>query len=149
MKLTAGILFFKRNPLQVLLVHPGGPFWKNKDAGVWSIPKGEPGEGEDLLSVAIREVMEELGVEANGNFIALEPVKQNPSKTVHAWALETDVDVSTIISNTFELEWPPRSGKKINVPEVDKAEWFTMKTAKEKILPGQVPLLNQLEEMIK
>ena len=149
MKLSAGILFFKRNPLQVLLVHPGGPFWKNKDAGVWSIPKGEPGEGEDLLSVAIREVMEELSVEANGNFIALEPVKQNPSKTVHASALATDVDVSTIISNTFELEWPPRSGKKINVPEVDKAEWFTMKTAKEKILPGQVPLLNQLEEMIK
>lgn len=149
MKISAGILFFKRNPsLKVMLVHPGGPFWKNKDKGAWSIPKGEPGDVEDLLSVAIRETWEETGVHAEGNFIALDPVRQNPSKMVHAWALEMDVDTTQIVSNGFEMEWPPRSGKKIMIPEVDRAGWFDVETAKEKILPGQLPLIHQLLELL-
>ncbi len=150
MKHSAGILFFRREPvLSVLLVHPGGPFWKNRDAGVWSIPKGEPGKDEDLFQVALRETEEELGVKASGNFIELSPVKQNPSKTVHAWALEMEVDASKVVSNIFEMEWPPRSGKRITVPEVDRAEWFTVEEAREKILPGQQPLLDQLVDLIK
>ena len=146
MKTSAGILLYRLNKknVEVLLVHPGGPFWKNKDEGAWSIPKGEYAEDEDALKAAIREFKEETGISVSGDFIPLNTVKLKSGKYVKAWALEKDVDAGSIKSNTFSLEWPPKSGKKIEVPEVDKAEWFDLKKAKEKINAGQVPLLEEL-----
>lgn len=129
-------------------MHPGGPFWANKDAGAWSIPKGEIETGEDPLHAAIREVKEETGWDAQGSFIPLTPVTQKEGKIVQAWALEQEHDPAGIISNSFEMEWPPRSGKKKNFPEVDRASWFTIEEARMKIIPGQVPLLNELEKML-
>ena len=146
MKTSAGILLYRLNKkkVEVLLVHPGGPFWKNKDEGAWSIPKGEYAENEDALKAAIREFKEETGISLSGDFIPLNTVKLKSGKYVKAWALEKDVDAGNIKSNTFSLEWPPKSGKKIDVPEIDKAEWFDLKKAKEKINAGQVPLLEEL-----
>jgi predicted NUDIX family NTP pyrophosphohydrolase len=147
-KKSAGILLYriKNKILEVLLVHPGGPFWIKKDAGAWTIPKGELNENEEPFDAAIREMKEETGIVLIGDFIALAPVKQKGGKLVYAWANEHDVDPSEIKSNEFEIEWPPRSGKKKSFPEIDKADWFNIKTAKEKINSGQLRLI---EELIK
>ena len=146
MKTSAGILLYRFNKkkLEVFLVHPGGPFWKNKDEGAWSIPKGELDENEDALKAAMREFKEETGISVSGDFIPLNTVKLKSGKLVQAWALEKDIDAAIIKSNTFLLEWPPKSGKKIDVPEIDKAEWFTIPEAKKKINTGQLPLLEEL-----
>lgn len=146
MKQSAGILVYrtKNKEPEVFLVHPGGPFWKNKDLGAWSIPKGEYNENEQPLACAIREFKEETGTEINGHFIELQPIKQKSGKTVHAWAVEGDLDAGTITSNTFFIEWPPRSGKQIEIPEIDKAAWFSIAKAKEKINAKQAPLLDEL-----
>lgn len=132
---------------QVLLVHPGGPFWKNKDEGAWSIPKGEVAEGEDLLAAARREFQEELGFAPSGPFVALSSVKQRGGKVVHAWHVEGDYDPLHIRSNTFEMEWPPKSGKLVSFPEVDRAAWFDLSEARRRILVSQLPLLDQLDEL--
>ena len=147
---SAGLLMFRRSPngLQVLLVHPGGPFWKNKDAGAWTIPKGLANEGEDLLAAARREFEEETGFKPAGEFIALAPIKQKSGKLVHAWAVEGDIDPSKIRSNTFEMEWPPKSGKRVTFPEVDRAEFFDLETARGRINPAQADLLDQLAQTI-
>lgn len=148
---SAGILLYriKNKELEVLLVHPGGPFWKNKDEGAWSIPKGEFDENERPFDAALREVKEEMGLELKGNFIELTPVKQKSGKLVYAWALEQDFNPTLIKSNTFEIEWPPKSGKKKEFPEIDKAEWFDIKTAKEKIISAQGSLLEELCQKFK
>jgi predicted NUDIX family NTP pyrophosphohydrolase len=130
--------------LELLLVHPGGPFWARKDDGAWSIPKGEHGEGEDPLAVARREFMEEVGTAPDGTFVDLGEVVQPGRKVVHAWALEGDVDVARLQSNTFEMEWPPKSGRRQSFPEVDRAEWFTPADARRKILAGQRPFIERL-----
>ncbi|MFI5131684.1 MAG: NUDIX domain-containing protein [Chitinophagales bacterium] len=150
MKTSAGILLYRFNKkkLEIFLVHPGGPFWKNKDEGAWSIPKGEYEEDEDALQAAIREFKEETGVSVSGDFIPLNTVKLKSGKYVKAWALEKDIDSTAVKSNTFLLEWPPKSGKKIEVPEVDRAEWFSIQVAKEKINQGQLPLLNELSARV-
>ena len=146
-KKSAGILLyrFSGGRLEILLVHPGGPFWAKKDEGAWSVPKGEFDDTENPLSAAKRELEEETGITAEGNFIELTPVKQKSGKWVYAWVLEKDVDTARIKSNNFEIEWPPKSGKKKSFPEIDKAAWFGLAEAKEKILPGQLPLVNELE----
>ena len=146
MKQSAGILLFKKvgAEIQVLLAHPGGPFWKNKDLGAWSIPKGEFTVEEKPFDAAIREFEEETGIKLKGNFIELQPVKIKSGKTIYAWALEKDIEASQIKSNTFEMEWPPKSGRFINVPEIDKVEWFTIDIAMEKINAGQSDLILQL-----
>lgn len=145
-KQSAGLLLYRlqKEEVEVLLVHPGGPLWKNKDAGAWSIPKGEFTDEEDALDAAKREAQEELGQSFTGNFIALRPVKLKTGKVVHAWALEADFDPEKLVSNIFEMEWPPRSGKKITIPEVDRAAWLSPAEAKEKINPAQANLINQL-----
>jgi predicted NUDIX family NTP pyrophosphohydrolase len=145
-KVSAGLLLYRSGPagLEVLLVHPGGPFFRNKDDGAWSIPKGEAEESESLLEVAVREFREETGVEAKGPFLVLEPIRQKGGKRVHAWAFEGDCDPRALRSNTFELEWPPRSGKKALFPEVDRAEFFELPTARIKINAAQVALLDAL-----
>jgi predicted NUDIX family NTP pyrophosphohydrolase len=149
-KTSAGILMFRRREgmLEVLIVHPGGPFWKNKDVGAWSIPKGEFLPGQDPLKTAKREFKEELGKSVSGKFTELRPVFQAGGKIVYAWAVEGDLDVSTIKSNEFEMEWPPRSGRNMKVPEVDRAEWCDLATAREKLNSAQVGFIDQLEELI-
>lgn len=149
-KKSAGILLYRRvnTAPEVLLVHPGGPFWKNKDIGAWSVPKGEFADDEQPLIAAVREFKEELGIDVSGDFIELLPQKQKSGKIVYAWALEQDTDVDDIVSNTFELEWPPRSGKMIEIPEVDRAGWFSMDEAKLKIIPGQIPIIENLERIL-
>ena len=146
MRKSAGLLLFRKRDgiTEFFLVHPGGPFWKNKDDGAWSIPKGELGEGEEGLVAAKREFKEETGYYVDGDFIELKPSKQKSGKVIYCWALHADIDASKIESNTFPLEWPPRSGKYIDVPEVDKAAWFDYDTAKKKLIPGQVALLDEL-----
>lgn len=146
MRKSAGLLLFRRkgNGPEFFLVHPGGPFWKGKDLGAWSIPKGEFAEGEDPLQAAIREFGEETGQEINGDFLALQPVKQKAGKMVYAWAVEGEADETRIVSNSFKMEYPYKSGKWIVVPEVDAAAWFSAEEAKQKINPGQVPLINEL-----
>ena len=134
--------------MEYFLVHPGGPFWKNKDQGAWSVPKGEYVDGEDPLLAAQREFEEETGFPVSGNFIALKPVKQKSGKIVYAWACEGDIDATIIRSNTFQLQWPPRSGKFIETPEVDKGGWFTYEDAKVKLIPGQVPILDELNNLL-
>jgi predicted NUDIX family NTP pyrophosphohydrolase len=149
-KNSFGILMYRRrnSSFEVLLVHPGGPFWAKKDAGAWSIPKGELAEREDPLDAAKREFQEETGCSVNGDFIALTPVKQPGGKIVCAWAVEGDCDAESIKSNTFLIEWPPRSGKSREFPEVDRAAWFSLEVAKEKISKGQIGLLEQLEQLL-
>ena len=150
-KISAGIILYRRREgrLKVLLVHPGGPFWKKKDLSVWSIPKGEPDEGENLLSAAKREFEEELGlVPPQGEFLPLGTITQRSGKIVRAWAVEGDYDVKSIKSNTIKIEWPPRSGKFREFPEVDRAEFFEVEEAKKKINPAQVELLERLEAAI-
>ena len=144
---SAGILLYRRRAeqVEVLLVHPGGPFWSRRDAGAWSIPKGEHAADEDPLAAARREFAEELGVEPPDSPAEdLDEVRQKGGKRVHAWALEGDLDAAAIESNTFELEWPPRSGRRIEVPEVDRAEWFALEQAREKINPAQAEFLDRL-----
>ena len=145
-KTSAGLLMHRTRAgrTEVLLVHPGGPFWRNKDAGAWSIPKGELADGENPLAAARREFAEELGTAPDGPFAALPPVKQKGGKTVLAWAVAGDLDVSAIRSNRFALEWPPRSGRHVDFPEVDRAAWFDLPTARAKINPAQAALLDAL-----
>lgn len=146
---SAGILLYRfvNHKLQVLLVHPGGPFWKNKDAGVWSIPKGEFDENEHALDAAKREMSEETGILITGKPIELTPVKQS-NKTVYAWAVLQDADPEKIVSNTFEMEWPPRSGFKKTFPEIDKASWFTTEEGKIKVITAQAAFLTELESLV-
>lgn len=146
MKQSAGILLFRKRTKQteVLLAHPGGPFWKKKDNGAWTIPKGEYENDEEPLSAAIREFKEETGIDIEGAFIELTPIRQRSGKIVRAWALEADPDISGFKSNSFLLEWPPGTGKKIEVPEIDQLVWFTIDQAMKKMLPAQLPLLHEL-----
>jgi len=150
-KLSAGLLMYRRREggLEVFLVHPGGPFWAKKDLGAWSIPKGEYAEGQDPLSAARREFEEETGFVAVGELLELGAVKQAGGKMVSAWAFEGDCDPADLRSNVFEMEWPPRSGRMAEFPEVDHAEWFSLAEARERILQGQVPLLAALERITR
>ena len=147
-KKSAGLLLFRRRHLlEVLLVHPGGPLWAKKDEGAWSIPKGEIDAGEDPLAAARREFAEELGSPVSGEFIALAPIRQASGKVVHAWAVEGDFDPATLTSGMFSMEWPPRSGRMQDFPEVDRAEWFKIDDARRKINKGQVALLDQINSL--
>ena len=143
---SAGVLLYRRvgDGVEVLLVHPGGPFWARKDEGAWSIPKGEFDAAEPAADAARREFAEETGVTLNGAFVALAPVRQPSGKIVHAFAVAGDLDPASIASNTFELEWPPRSGRKQWFPEIDRAAWFTLDQARRKIIKGQRPILDDL-----
>jgi len=144
-KTSAGLLLYRRCPeLEVFLVHPGGPFWARKDAGAWSIPKGEIEDGEDKLQAAKREFTEETGFTISGEFRSLDPLKQPGGKIIYAWAIEADCDPGQIRSNLFSLEWPPKSGKFQQYPEVDRAAWFNISQARNKILAGQVRFIEQL-----
>jgi predicted NUDIX family NTP pyrophosphohydrolase len=145
-EISAGILpFRRRGELEVMLAHPGGPYWAKKDAGAWTIPKGLVDPGEDLLAAALREFTEETGFVAREPFIPLKPVKQKSGKTVHAFACAGDFDPGRLTGNTFEIEWPPRSSKKKSFPEIDRVEWFALPEARAKILTYQRPLLDELE----
>jgi predicted NUDIX family NTP pyrophosphohydrolase len=145
-KKSAGLLLFRRTPagVEVLLVHPGGPLWAKKDEGAWSIPKGEIDADEEPLAAARREFEEELGSPVSGEFIALAPIRQASGKVVHAWAVEADFDPATFTSGMFSMEWPPRSGRQQEFPEVDRAEWFFIDDARRKINKAQIELLDQL-----
>jgi predicted NUDIX family NTP pyrophosphohydrolase len=146
---SAGLLLFRRKfaDLEVLLVHPGGPLWAKKDEGAWSIPKGEIDTGEDPLAAARREFEEELGSPISGKFIELAAIRQASGKVVHAWAIEADFDPATLTGGSFSMEWPPRSRRQQQFPEVDRAEWFTIADAKRKINKAQIPLLDQLSSL--
>lgn len=145
-KQSAGLVVYRQRDreLEVFLVHPGGPFWQNKDRGAWSIPKGEFTGGEEPLEVAKREFREETGFSIEGSFAPLRPIKQRSGKVVHAWAIESDFDTSQVKSNAFTIEWPRGSGKLQEIPEVDRGEWFDIATAMEKINVAQRDLLTQL-----
>ena len=151
MKQSAGILLYKvqKTELYVLLIHPGGPFFAKKDAGAWSVPKGEFEKAEDPLAAAKREFQEETGKKIDGDFIPLKSVKQKSGKLVQVWAVKGELDVSEICSNLFEMEWPPRSGKKQSFPEIDRAEWFTLEEAIQKIIPAQRAFLEELDQLLK
>ena len=145
--ISAGLLAFRRTSgLEVLLAHPGGPFWRNKEDGVWTIPKGLAEPGEDLLAAAQREFTEETKFSAPGPFIALAPVKQKNGKVVSAWAVEVDFDLARFASNTFDIEWPPKSGRRQSFPEIDRVGYFALSIAAIKILSYQLPLLRELEQ---
>lgn len=145
---SAGILLWRRagRGLEVFLVHPGGPFWAKKDAGAWTIPKGEIADGEDARDAARREFREETGFDVNGELVELPEITQKGGKHVIAFAVEGDCDAGAVKSNVFAMEWPPHSGKKAEFPEVDRAEWFAFAEACEKILASQLPLLDALRE---
>ena len=145
-KKSAGLLLFRESAagLEVLLVHPGGPFWAKKDDGAWSIPKGEFGDDEEALTAAKREFEEEMGAPPAGDFIPLEPLRQPGGKLVIAWALQADFDTSRLKSNMFSMEWPPKSGRQQEFPEIERAGWFPLELARVKILKGQAGLLDQL-----
>lgn len=149
MKRSAGILPYRKKCgyFEVFLVHPGGPFWATRDLNAWSVAKGEPGEDEELFLAAKREFGEETGMEVSGDFIELEPVMQPGGKFIYTWAVETDL-VADVQSNLFKMEWPPRSGRTEEFPEVDQAGWFGFETARQKIVKGQVPILDQLERKL-
>jgi predicted NUDIX family NTP pyrophosphohydrolase len=148
---SAGVLLYKREGgvLKVLLVHPGGPFWAKKDAGAWSIPKGEYVEGDDPEAAARREFEEELGVALAGELESLGEAVQPSRKRVIAFAAEGDLDVTAIRSNSFEMEWPPKSGRRQSFPEIDRAGWFTLEEGREKLLPGQRVFLDRLHERLQ
>jgi predicted NUDIX family NTP pyrophosphohydrolase len=148
--ISAGLLAFRRGSgLEVLLAHPGGPFWSGKDDGVWTIPKGLAEPGEDLLAAAQREFTEETNLPAGGALIALAPVRRKGGKIVNAWAFEADFDLARFASNTFEIEWPPKSGRRQRFPEIDRVGYFTLPIAATKILRYQLPLLGELEQRLK
>lgn len=151
MRKSAGILLyrFKNTAVEFFLVHHGGPFWQNKDAGAWSITKGEFTEEEQPLDAALREFKEETGVQLSGDFIALTPVKQKGGKLVYAWALEGDINPDEIKCNTFKIEWPPRSGQWKTYPEVDKGAWFSVEEAKQKINASQIAFIDELLEILQ
>ncbi|TDE16872.1 NUDIX domain-containing protein [Dyadobacter psychrotolerans] len=146
MKQSAGILLFRNrgSEAEVFLVHPGGPFFARKDAGWWTVPKGEFGEPELPLQAAIREFEEETGLKLSGEFLPLAPIVQKAGKKVYCWAIEGNMDASVIVSNTFEMEWPPKSGKTKSFPEIDKAAWFDLETAKRMIMAAQISFLDEL-----
>jgi len=149
-KQSAGILLYRRQGsiLEVFLVHPGGPFWKNRDAGSWTIPKGEFKNDEPALDAAVREFREETGVTLKGHFQALSPIRQKGGKRVYAWAIAGDLDPEKLVSNTFELEWPKGSGNNHTFPEVDRGAWFPLAEARRYVNPAQIPFLEELEETI-
>jgi len=148
-EISAGLLVYRKaRDVEVLLAHPGGPFWIKKDLGAWTIPKGLVEPGDDLLATALREFTEETGFTARPPFRPLVAVKQKSGKTVHAFACEGDFDPSQLASMNFEIEWPPRSGRRKEFPEIDRLAWFGLAEAKEKILPYQRPLLPQLEALL-
>jgi predicted NUDIX family NTP pyrophosphohydrolase len=149
-KVSAGLLLYRYRDgrLQVFLVHPGGPFWARKDEGAWSIPKGEVGDGEDPLAAAKREFEEETGIQPSGDFVPLAAIKQKAGKVVQAWAFAGDCDPRHTRSNSFTMEWPPRSGKQEEFPEVDRAEFFEIEEAKRKINPAQAELLAELQQKL-
>jgi predicted NUDIX family NTP pyrophosphohydrolase len=148
-QISAGILAFRRKPaLEVLLAHPGGPFWAKKDDGVWTIPKGLVEPGEDLVAAARRELNEETNLTAEGELLALTPVNQKSGKLVHAFAVEADFELGAFSSNAFEIEWPPKSGKRQNFPEIDRIAYFALAAAKIKIIAYQLPLLLELEARV-
>jgi len=151
LKISAGLLMYRRREggLEFLLVHPGGPYFKNKDAGAWTIPKGETKPGEDPLAAAKREFEEELGFPPQGSFVELRPVQQKGGKVVHAWAFAGDCDPTQVRSNTFTMEWPPRSGKQEEFPEIDRAAFFNLSAAKEKINSAQAVLLDEALQKIR
>ena len=148
---SAGILAYRWNnhAIEFFLVHPGGPFWAKKDIGAWSIPKGEFDPGEDPLTAAQREFTEETGQTIKGNFKPLSPVKQKAGKIIHAWLVEGEVDISSIVSNTFEMEWPPKSGRRQAFPEIDKGGWFDAATAKNKINEQQAALITEALQLLQ
>lgn len=150
MKQSAGILLYRirKNQPEVFLVHPGGPFFKNKDAGFWTIPKGEPEAEEPLFQTALREFREETGFLPDGDTIELTPITQKGGKWVSCWAIEGDLDPEHLKSNTFEIEWPPRSGKMKSFPEIDKGEWFSLEEASEKINQMQISFLQELRNAL-
>jgi predicted NUDIX family NTP pyrophosphohydrolase len=149
-KRSAGLLMFRRRDakLQVFLVHPGGPFWKNKDAGAWSIPKGEYAEGDDPLEAAKREFQEETGFKPQGQFVELGQAKQSGGKVVSVWAFQGDCSPEDVRSNTFSMEWPPESGRQQEFPEVDRADWFPLDEAHTRILKGQAVFLDRLRDSL-
>ncbi len=149
-RISAGLIMYRKQQgqVEVLLVHPGGPFWAKKDLGAWSIPKGEVNHGENELATAQREFEEEIGFQPQGPFLPVGEVKLKGGKVVRAWAFEGSLDPTRIRSNTFRLEWPPRSGHFQDFPEIDRAGFFSIKEAKEKIIPAQVPLLEALRRQI-
>jgi predicted NUDIX family NTP pyrophosphohydrolase len=150
-KKSAGLIMYRiRNGiLEVLLVHPGGPFWSKKDLAAWSIPKGEYDPDEEPLEAARREFKEETGLDAHGDFLEFTPIKQKGSKVVSAWAFKGDCNPESIKSNNFFLEWPPRSGRLVEFPEIDRAAWYTIEEARKKILKGQIPFLEELPEILQ
>jgi predicted NUDIX family NTP pyrophosphohydrolase len=149
-KRSAGLILYRHRSgdLQVLLVHPGGPYFAKKDAGAWSVPKGEYGDGEDPQAVALREFEEETGVRLSGPLLSLGEIRQAGGKRVTAFALAGDLNPATICSNRFEIEWPPRSGRRQSFPEIDEARWFTLDEARIRILAGQAPLLDRLRDVV-
>ena len=149
-KQSAGILLYRYNQatLQIFLVHPGGPFYKNKDEGAWSIPKGEFFNEEDALEAAKREFFEETGSTISGSFKKLTAIQIKSGKNIHAWAIEGNIDEHKTTSNTFEMDWPPRSGKMMSFPEVDRTAWFDADIARVKISPGQIRLIEELEAIV-
>jgi predicted NUDIX family NTP pyrophosphohydrolase len=151
-KRSAGILLHREGPAgrEVLLVHPGGPFWARRDDGAWSIPKGEYDEGEEAMACALREFEEELGsaLQHAGELVELGEVRQRNRKVVTAWAAEGDLDPGAVRSNTFNMEWPPRSGRRQEFPEIDRAEWFTLARAREKLVDAQAAFIDRLEERL-
>jgi predicted NUDIX family NTP pyrophosphohydrolase len=150
-KKSAGILVYRKNAeeYEVLLVHPGGPFWVKKDLNSWSLPKGEFEDEEEPLTAAKREFEEETGFSVEGEFIELTPVKQPSGKLIYSWAVKGDLDASIVKSNLFKMEWPPRSGVYREFPEIDRAEWFDFETAEQKIISGQIPIIENIKKILE
>ncbi len=147
---SAGLLLYRRqNGLEVLLAHPGGPYWRNKDSGSWTVPKGEIHEGEDPYAAAVREFEEETGFRPQRDAFSLGSLRQAGGKLVYVWAIECDWDPATLVSNSFSMEWPPRSGRTQNFPEIDRAAWFDPSAAREKILKSQSEFLYRLEQALR
>lgn len=146
---SCGLLMYAPGyPLRVLLAHPGGPYWRGKDAGAWSVPKGLPAAGEDFLAAAQREFLEETGLRPSGPFLLLNPIKQKSGKRVHCWAFAGSDLPTPLGASTFEIEWPPKSGQRATFPEIDEAQLFALEEARIKILPAQAPFLDELEALL-